>query len=525
MPFPDPSIDYYGILGVSPHATADEIREAGRRQAKTWHPDRRPDDHGAPDRMTLINAAREVLEDPGLRRRYDAQRRAPLHFDPADMRPTAGTPGVVVEFVAPDRRGTPKDVTDGDRWRAAAPVPPPAAVAAESDIGLGDLLVAERPPERPADGSGHSPPAAGVAPSRDGSLRGRPKRSRWPLVLCAVSAAGVAVFIGASRTSHSPRLPVPSEATPPTTAPSAPPGPPVATSPLPSADWNEQVQIVADANPDGVACTAPGSCVAVDSSSAALFGLTDGMWGNLASIPLNDATLRPGVNCGSARFCLVSTTSGVLLAFDGVVWRPAMTRTGLSPSVSCTTGGSCVVAWSDGLVQTFEGPTTLTSTAQIAAQLQDTPGPPRLSCVDAVSCVAVGADGTTVVETGGRWVRSAGSGVGAAPAAVSCASLSNCVAVATGDLLHFDGKTWSTIDTNTGVSNGDHRWVAVSCIPLGQCVSATADGIVTAIRDGSVGGTRTVDPNGMSALSCSTGTFCAGVDGRNAIVTFSPSDA
>jgi hypothetical protein len=74
--------DYYGELGVSPDATATELRRAYRERARQLHPDVNPpgpDDGasgdrrtGANDAMRRLNEAWRVLGDPQLRRRYDA---------------------------------------------------------------------------------------------------------------------------------------------------------------------------------------------------------------------------------------------------------------------------------------------------------------------------------------------------------------------------------------------------------------------------------------------------------------------
>lgn len=49
-------LDPREVLGVGPHAGADEITAAYRREAKRWHPDRAGEDAAA-DRMALVNAA------------------------------------------------------------------------------------------------------------------------------------------------------------------------------------------------------------------------------------------------------------------------------------------------------------------------------------------------------------------------------------------------------------------------------------------------------------------------------------
>ena len=57
--------DPYKILGVSPNATDDEIKQAYRRLAKQYHPDRNPGDEEAAQKMQQINAAYEQIKNPG----------------------------------------------------------------------------------------------------------------------------------------------------------------------------------------------------------------------------------------------------------------------------------------------------------------------------------------------------------------------------------------------------------------------------------------------------------------------------
>ena len=59
---------HYERLGVSPHATHEEIRRAYRVLAQRHHPDANPE---AGADMAEINAAWEILGDPDRRRTYD----------------------------------------------------------------------------------------------------------------------------------------------------------------------------------------------------------------------------------------------------------------------------------------------------------------------------------------------------------------------------------------------------------------------------------------------------------------------
>lgn len=64
-----PIADLYAVLGVSPGATASEIKAAYRALVKRHHPDAGGDDK----RILALNAAWEVLSDGDRRRRYDAE--------------------------------------------------------------------------------------------------------------------------------------------------------------------------------------------------------------------------------------------------------------------------------------------------------------------------------------------------------------------------------------------------------------------------------------------------------------------
>lgn len=62
----------YEILGISPDATAEEIKSAYRRQAMRWHPDRNPENKDAAEqRFKDIGYAYSILSDPDKRRAYD----------------------------------------------------------------------------------------------------------------------------------------------------------------------------------------------------------------------------------------------------------------------------------------------------------------------------------------------------------------------------------------------------------------------------------------------------------------------
>ena len=64
-------VDYYKILGIDKKASAEEIKKAYRKLARTMHPDLNPNDAGAKKKFQEINEANEVLSDPEKRKKYD----------------------------------------------------------------------------------------------------------------------------------------------------------------------------------------------------------------------------------------------------------------------------------------------------------------------------------------------------------------------------------------------------------------------------------------------------------------------
>lgn len=118
------SMDYYRILGIPKEADEEQIKQAYRRKAKQYHPDRNPGDPDAEARFKEVVEAYETLGDAGRRRAYDRKQEAEAGAPTGKARTKSrrGTPVQPVDleglarsmeryFTSPDRTGS---VPQGD---------------------------------------------------------------------------------------------------------------------------------------------------------------------------------------------------------------------------------------------------------------------------------------------------------------------------------------------------------------------------------------------------------------------------
>jgi molecular chaperone DnaJ len=75
--------DYYGLLGVTKNASAEDIRKAFRKLARKYHPDVNPGDKAAEEKFKAMSEANDVLGDPKKRKIYDQLGFYSDNIDPA----------------------------------------------------------------------------------------------------------------------------------------------------------------------------------------------------------------------------------------------------------------------------------------------------------------------------------------------------------------------------------------------------------------------------------------------------------
>lgn len=228
--------------------------------------------------------------------------------------------------------------------------------------------------------------------------------------------------------------------------------------------------------PNGIGCVGPSFCLAVDQGDSVLR-----FDGSTWSTPTNLLTRAPldSVACASTTFCVATGTMATFFTVDGGrTWSPAPGGYWAAENVACAAPQFC--ALTDGqTVRTFDG-STFSTPRQLPDPTKQQGWITALSCVSRTFCVAVGdEDPTGTAGSYGRtngyysvWDGSSWSAWTATGTTglmdVSCVSTTRCGAVSGGDVVWFDGSSWSA-PTQVHNYSGSLEWTEISCVSVSWC--------------------------------------------------------
>ncbi|MEM9568664.1 MAG: DnaJ domain-containing protein [Cyanobacteria bacterium P01_E01_bin.34] len=170
-------MNYYQVLEVAPDATPEDIKRAYRQLVRRHHPDVASEDTG--DRFHQIQAAYEILSDPGERRKYDLSvgwgrsPRTAIPYRPARAKTGTASPSATQPPTNPAK--SPKSAKS-----AQSPQPSSRTEARGSSAGIGTSNRSKFVDNTEFSNGGHSPKPRHSSkthqPSSAQSTRPRPGR-------------------------------------------------------------------------------------------------------------------------------------------------------------------------------------------------------------------------------------------------------------------------------------------------------------------------------------------------------------
>ena len=320
--------------------------------------------------------------------------------------------------------------------------------------------------------------------------------------------------------------------------------------------WNGTVWSLVDApSPPGavsgrlraVTCADASSCVAVgEGGGGPLIERWDGSRWSLTAFPSVDgATFLTGVSCPAKTTCFAvglrfaPRSQPVIARSDGNNWTIVATpdlpgESGLN-AVACPSVTDCFAVGetftvgepADALVAHWDGSDWSRALDPVANESQQFFN--GVACPNATQCFAVGS--LTIAWDGASWSDSAGGSVNGNSAAVACAAVSQCLAVAAdGSAARWDGSTWATIATPPPNGTDQAGLFGVTCVSASECFAVGNIGqpfeMKTLVErwsgtewSRSASPTPTPAAGVLSAVTCRTADRCIAV-GRNTRVSW-----